>query len=68
MPAGRLIKHQRTQRCDSNTQMRWRRRGVAIVRQCAEASSRLTGEDEAEFIEGVDTFKYLVHMLDWSDN
>ena len=28
MPAGRVIKHQRTARCDKNTQMRWQRRDV----------------------------------------
>ena len=68
MPAGRLIKHQRTQRRYSNTQMRWRRRDVAIASRCTEASFILTGEYEAECIEGVDNLKYLGHILDWSDD
>ena len=32
------------------------------------ASFSLTGEDKAECIEGVETFKYLGCMLEWSDN
>ena len=68
MPERRLIKHERTQRCDRNTQMLWRRRDAAIARRCAEASFSLAGEDEQECIEGVETFKYLVLMMDWSDN
>ena len=31
MPAGRILKHQRTKRCDRNMQMRWRRKDAAIV-------------------------------------
>ena len=68
MPAGRLTKHHRTRRCDKNRQMWWRRREAAIARRCTEASFILTVEEEAEYIEGVDTFKYLGRMLDWSDN
>ena len=64
MPAGRLIKHQLTQRCNSNTQIWGRRRDVAISGQFAEASFRLTGGEEAEFFEGLETFKYLGRMLD----
>ena len=37
-----------------------------IVSQCVEASFSLAGEDEAECIEVVETFKYLGHMLDRS--
>ena len=33
-----------------------------------EAAFSLTGEDDAERIEGVETFKYLGRILDWSDN
>ena len=68
MPSGRLIKHQRTQGCGRNTQIQWWRRDGMIVIRCTEASFILTGEDEAEFIEGVDTFKYLVWILNRSDN
>ena len=50
MPAGRLIKHQQTQGCNRNTQIRWQRRDVAIASQCAEASFSLMGEDEAKCI------------------
>ena len=31
IPAGRLLKHQRKKRCDSITQMRWRRKDAAIT-------------------------------------
>ena len=59
IPAGRLIRHRRTDRYDSNTQMRWRRRYVAIAENCSEATLSFTGEDEAERIKGLETFKYL---------
>ena len=62
------IVHVRTQRCDRNTQIWWRRRDVAITSQCAEASFSLAGEDEVECIEVVETFKYLGRMLDRLDN
>ena len=65
---GRIIKHQRTRRCDRNTQMRWGRRDVEIVSRCMEASFSITGEDEAERIESVETLKYLGQILDRSDN
>ena len=68
IPAGRLPKHQRTQRYNHNIQMRWWRRDVAISSRCAEASFSLTGEDDAECIEGVETFDYLGRTLDRSDN
>ena len=68
IPEGRLRKHQRTQRCDRNTQMQCRRRDVVIVSRCAEASFSLAGEDHAEQIDGMDTFKYLGRILDRSDN
>ena len=64
MPAGRLINHQRTRRCNRNMHMQWKRRDVTIASRCAEASFSLTGEDEAELIEGVETFNYLGWMLD----
>ena len=38
MPAGRLIKHRRTVRFESNMQMRWRRRDVEIANKCTEAA------------------------------
>ena len=68
IPEGRLRKHQQTQRCDRNTQMQCRRRDVVIVSRCAEASFSLAGEDHAEQIDGMDTFKYLGRILDRSDN
>ena len=68
MPAGWLIKHQMMQRCDKNNQMRRRRMDVAIASQCTEASFSLTGEDEAECIEGVENFKHLGRMLDRTDD
>ena len=68
MPSGRLLKHQRTNWCDRNMQMRWQKRDVAIASQCREAMFSLTGEEDAECIEGVETFKYLGRILDRSDN
>ena len=72
MPAGRLINHQRKRRCDRNTQIRWRSRDVAISIQCAEASFILTGEYNveyiAEYIEVVETFKYIGRILYQSDD
>ena len=47
-------------------QMWWRRRDVATASRCKEATFSLTGEDEAECIEGVETFKYLGRILYWS--
>ena len=38
-----------------------------MASRCAEASFSLTGDDEAECIEGVETFKYIGRMLDWSE-
>ena len=68
MPAGRLTKNHRDQRCNKNTQMWWRRRDVAIASWCAEAFFSLTEEDEEKYIEGVENFKYLGRMLDQSDD
>ena len=48
--------------------MRWKRRDVAIADRCSEANFILTGEEESEFIEGVEVFKYLGRLLDRSDN
>ena len=47
--------------------MRRRRKDIAIASRCAEASFILKGEDETEYIEGAETFKYLGRMLDRSD-
>ena len=41
---------------------------MAIVDRCSEATFSLTGDEEAEHIEGVGVFKYLGRMLDRSDN
>ena len=49
-------------------QMRWRKRDVTIVSRCTEATLGITGEDDVECIEGVETFKYLGRILDWSDD
>ena len=59
MPEGQLIKQQRTVQCDKNTNMQWRRRDVEIEDKCLEETLSLTGEDEAESIEGVELFKYI---------
>ena len=57
MPVRRLIKYQRTARCDKNTQMRWHIRDVAIADGCSEETFSLTGEEDVEYIEGVKVFK-----------
>ena len=57
MPSGRLLKHQQTERCDRNTQIRWRRRDAAIASRCKEATFSLTGEYDAKCIDGVENFK-----------
>ena len=72
MPEVRLIKHQQTQTCNSNTQMLWMRRDVAITSRCAEATFSVTCEDEVECIKVMDTFNYLVRILyqsggDWME-
>ena len=43
MPEGRLIRHRRMARCNSNTQMMWRWQDVAILEKCSEATFSLTG-------------------------
>ena len=35
---------------------------------CSEATFSLIGEEETRCIEGVDVFKYLGRMLEWSDD
>ena len=43
IPAGRLLKHQRTKWCNQNKQMRWRRRDIKIASQCKEATFSYRG-------------------------
>ena len=50
MPVGWIIKHWKTQICDKNNHLKWRRRDMYIARQCAEVTSRITGEYGAEII------------------
>ena len=50
LPAGRLIRNNKTYRCNSNTKMRWRQRDVAIAAKCSEATFIMTGEGEVERI------------------
>ena len=67
MPAGRLLNHQQTKRCDRNTHMQWQRKDVTITGRCEGETFSLTGEDYAECIEGVENFKYLGRILYRSD-
>ena len=53
MPDGRITSNKKTVRRNKNTQMRWRRRDVAITPRCLDATFSLTGEEEVERIEGV---------------
>ena len=41
---------------------------MVIAERCLGVAFRLTGEEEAEFIEGVEVFKYLGRMLGRLDN
>ena len=41
---------------------------MAIASMCSESTFSVKWEDEAELIEGVDVFKYLGRMLEWSDD
>ena len=66
MPAGHIIRYRKIVRCNRNTQMRWRRRDVAIAARCPEATFSLRGEDESERIKGVGRFKYLRILMDQS--
>ena len=43
--------------CNWNTKMRWWSRDVVIASRCKEATSSLTGDYDAECIEGVGYFK-----------
>ena len=46
----------------------WRRRDVIIGSRCKGGAFSLTGEDDAECIEGVDIFKFLGRILDRSED
>ena len=68
MPAGWILKHQRTKGCDRNTQIWWQRKDISIAIRCEGATFILIGEDDADCIEGVETFYYLRRILDRSDD
>ena len=67
MPVGRNIRRRKTVHFDKNTQMSWRRWDVAIASRCLEATFSLTGDEEAEYIKGMEVFKYLGWLLEWLD-
>ena len=67
MTVGRPLKHQQTKRCDRDMQMRWQRKDVTIASQYEGVTFSLTGKDDAECIEEVETFKYLGRILERSD-
>ena len=48
--------------------MRWQRGNKAITDNCSDVTFSLTGEDRADYIEGVEVSKYLRKPLDQSDN
>ena len=48
MPAGRLIKHRHTERCNKNTQMWWQRQDVDISNKFTESTFSLMGEEVSE--------------------
>ena len=48
--------------------MRWPSRDVERAAKCTGATFSLTGDDGAEFFEGVDAFKYLLRVLNWAEN
>ena len=43
IPAGGLIKHLQTERCNSNMQMMWKRHDLVIKDKCLEVTFSLTG-------------------------
>ena len=47
--------------------MWWQRKDIVIASQCEEATLSLMVEYDAEFIEGVENFKYLGRILDRYD-
>ena len=49
-------------------QIQWRRRDSAIASRCADVEFSLTGEYDAECIEGMENFKYLGRILYRSDD
>ena len=57
MAVGRLLKHQWKKWYDRNTQMQWQRKDAAIASRFEGATFSLTGKDDVECIEGVETFK-----------
>ena len=57
MPAGRFIKHQWTEQCEKNNQMRWRRRDVVTAEKFLEDTFSLTGEDGEKYIDVEEVFK-----------
>ena len=68
LSARRMIKHQRTERCDKNEHMWWRRKDATIARRYTEAYFSLTGEDGAECLGEVEVFNYLGQPLEKSDD
>ena len=68
MPDERLIKHQRTELCFKNTEMRIRLKDVEVASRYADMEFNLIGKDGEETIEGVSLFTYLGRSLYQSDN
>ena len=69
VPAGRIIKHHQTARCDRNKQMRLQMRDVEIAAKCMGETFSLTGDNIVECFEGVGLFNYLGWVLhrDYND-
>ena len=64
MPSGRLLNHHQTKRCNRSKKMRWQRKDITIASRCEGVAFILTGENDAECIEGVETSKCLGRILD----
>ena len=68
MPAGRLIKYRRMDRCFKNTEMRIRFRDIDVVIRCSGVEFRLTREEGEETNRVVALLKYVGRPLEQSDN
>ena len=46
--------------------MRWQKRDVQIAEKCTGATFSIMRDDWAEYFEGLDAFKYLWQVLNWT--
>ena len=68
MSAARIIRHQRTDRCNWATEMQLQRRNVEIAHKEGETKFILYDREEDKFIEWVTQFKHLSNILGEMDS